>query len=102
MYGERRSAPQGKTIVKRWVMVVGYFLAVATVAMRIDGSKPVVKPDPPPTMADDSHADIARLESENHSVAVWSEPEPDGLLRGHGASQTASICSRGAGVRPAQ
>jgi len=28
-----------------------------------------------PTMADnDSHADISRLESENHSVAVWSEP----------------------------
>jgi len=31
-----------------------------------------------PTMADnDSHADISRLESENHSVAVWSEPRRD-------------------------
>jgi len=31
-----------------------------------------------PTMADnDSHADISRLESENHSVAVWSEPHRD-------------------------
>jgi anti-sigma factor RsiW len=29
-------------------------------------------------MADnDSHADISRLESENHSVAVWSEPRKD-------------------------
>jgi hypothetical protein len=29
-------------------------------------------------MADnDSHADISRLESENHSVAVWSEPRRD-------------------------
>ena len=31
-----------------------------------------------PTMADnDSHADISRLESANHSVAVWSEPRRD-------------------------
>ena len=31
-----------------------------------------------PTMADNnSHADISRLESENHSVAVWSEPRRD-------------------------
>ncbi len=31
-----------------------------------------------PTMADnDSHADISRLESPNHSVAVWSEPRRD-------------------------
>lgn len=31
-----------------------------------------------PTMADnDSHADISRLESQNHSVAVWSEPRRD-------------------------
>jgi negative regulator of sigma E activity len=31
-----------------------------------------------PTMADnDSHADISRLESENRSVAVWSEPRRD-------------------------
>jgi anti-sigma factor RsiW len=31
-----------------------------------------------PAMADDdSHADISRLESENHSVAVWSEPRRD-------------------------
>ena len=31
-----------------------------------------------PTMADnDSHADISRLESANHSVAVWSEPHRD-------------------------
>jgi anti-sigma factor RsiW len=31
-----------------------------------------------PAMADkDSHADITRLESENHSVAVWSEPRRD-------------------------
>ena len=31
-----------------------------------------------PTMADnDSHADISRLESANHSVAVWSEPRKD-------------------------
>jgi anti-sigma factor RsiW len=31
-----------------------------------------------PTMADnDSHADISRLESENRSVAVWSEPRED-------------------------
>jgi anti-sigma factor RsiW len=31
-----------------------------------------------PTMADnDSHADISRLESDNHSVAVWSEPHRD-------------------------
>ncbi|MGA7872396.1 MAG: zf-HC2 domain-containing protein [Candidatus Binatus sp.] len=31
-----------------------------------------------PTMADnDSHADISRLESENGSVAVWSEPRED-------------------------
>ncbi len=31
-----------------------------------------------PTMADnDSHADISRLESENHSVAVWTEPRRD-------------------------
>jgi anti-sigma factor RsiW len=34
--------------------------------------------DSEPTMADnDSHADISRLESENHSVAVWSEPRRD-------------------------
>ena len=31
-----------------------------------------------PAMADDdSHADISRLESPNHSVAVWSEPRRD-------------------------
>jgi|SRR5277367_6435805 len=31
-----------------------------------------------PAMADnDSHADISRLESENRSVAVWSEPRRD-------------------------
>ena len=31
-----------------------------------------------PTMEDnDSHADISRLESANHSVAVWSEPRRD-------------------------
>jgi anti-sigma factor RsiW len=31
-----------------------------------------------PTMGDnDSHADISRLESANHSVAVWSEPRRD-------------------------
>ena len=33
--------------------------------------------DEPAMADDDSHADISRLESENHSVAVWSEPRRD-------------------------
>ena len=49
----------------------------STVIARVENDAAPVTPSEP-TMADnDSHADISRLESENRSVAVWSEPRRD-------------------------
>ena len=50
----------------------------STVIAKADNDAATTATAGEPTMADnDSHADISRLESENGSVAVWSEPRRD-------------------------
>ena len=52
--------------------------AIMTIVLMTPYARQVANRGTAPTMADnDSHADISRLESENHSVAVWSEPRRD-------------------------